>query len=125
VVDHVEGFARGLGVTVESAEDGIARVRFHATREHLNPGGTVHGGVLATLLDTAMASAARSSTDDGEVPATSQITVAFLSAGREGELLVTGQVRKQGDHLLLADADIEQEGKPIAHAVATFAVLER
>ena len=68
---------------------------------------------------------ARSSTDDGEVPATSQITVAFLSAGREGELLVTAQVRKQGDHLLLADGDIEQNGKPIAHAVATFAVLER
>jgi uncharacterized protein (TIGR00369 family) len=125
VTDHVQGFAAELGIRVEETGDGTACLRFTAEPRHLNPGGTVHGGVLTTLLDTAMASAARTSTEDGEVPATSQLTVAFLSAGREGELWVSAHVRKQGDHLLFAEADVEQDGRTVAHALATFAVLHR
>ncbi len=70
-----------------------------------------------------MGLAARSRTDDGEVPATSQLTLAFLSAAREGLLVVTARVRKRGDHLLLCDADVDQNGKTLVHAVATFALL--
>jgi uncharacterized protein (TIGR00369 family) len=92
----MDGFAGNLGVRRETAEDGHARLEFDAVNEHLNPAGTVHGGVLATLVDTAMGMAARTRTDDGEVPATSQLTIAYLNAGREGLMTVTAQVRKQG-----------------------------
>ncbi|MDQ6730463.1 MAG: PaaI family thioesterase [Actinomycetota bacterium] len=119
----MDGFAGDIGVREEVAEDGQARLEFVAASWHLNPAGTVHGGVLATLVDAAMGLAARSSTDDGEVPATSQLTIAYLTAGREGLMAVTAQVRKQGDHLLVCDADVEQDGKAVVHAVATFAVL--
>jgi uncharacterized protein (TIGR00369 family) len=119
----VDGFAGNIGVRGESADDGRARLEFDAEQHHLNPAGTVHGGVLATLVDTAMGMAARSRTDDGEVPATSQLTIAYLTAGREGLMTVTAQVRKQGEHVLLCDADIDQDGKTVAHAVGTFAVL--
>ena len=96
---------------------------FAAEHRHLNPAGTVHGGVLATLVDTAMGQAARSRTDDGEVPATSQLTIAYLTAAGEGPMTVTAQVRKQGEHVLLCDADVDQDGKTVVHAVATFALL--
>lgn len=119
----MEGFAGHLGVENETAHDGQATLEFQASEEHFNPGGTVHGGVLATLMDTAMASAARSRTEDGEVPATTQLTIAFLSPARPGRLLVSAAVRKQGEHLLLCEADIEQDGRALAHALATFAVL--
>ena len=119
----MDGFAGDLGVRDESAEDGRARLEFDAEHRHLNPAGSVHGGVLATLVDTAMGLAARTSTGDSEVPATSQLTIAYLTAAREGHLTVTAEVRKQGDHLLLCDADIEQDGRAVVHAVATFAVL--
>ncbi len=121
----MDGFPGELGVSEEGAEDGHARLAFEANETHLNSAGTLHGGVLATLVDTAMGLAARSRTDDGEIPATSQLTVAFLSAGRPGRLVVTAAVRKRGEHLLLCDADIEQDGRPLVHAVATFAVLQR
>ena len=78
---------------------------------------------LATLVDAAMGLAARSRTDDGEVPATSQLTLAYLTAAREGLLVVNARVRKRGDHLLLCDADVDQDGKTVVHAVATFALL--
>ena len=119
----MDGFAGELGVQAQDAEDGHARLEFEAEHRHLNPAGTVHGGVLATLVDTAMGRAARSRTDDGEVPATSQLTIAYLTAATEGPMTVTAQVRKQGEHVLLCDADVDQDGKTVVHAVATFALL--
>ena len=119
------GFADRLGAEVETAEDGSARLRFEARDEHLNQNGTLHGGILATLVDTAMGAAVRSTTDEGETAATSQLTVTYLRPGRPGSLEVTAQVRTRGEHLTVCDADVEQEGRAVAHAVATFALLER
>ena len=121
----MDGFAGRLGVHGESAQDGSAHLLLDAGQEHLNPAGTVHGGVLATLVDTAMGLAVRSTTGEGDAPATSQLTVAYLRAGRAGRLEVSAQVRKQGEHLLLCEADVEQDGRALAHAVATFALIER
>jgi uncharacterized protein (TIGR00369 family) len=117
------GFAERLGARPESAEDGHAVVAFEAAEEHLNPAGTLHGGVLATLVDTAMGLAVRSATDDDDVPATSQLTVTYLRPGTPGPLTVTAQVRTRGEHLTVCDADVEQDGKALVHAVATFALL--
>lgn len=119
------GFAGRLGAHPESAEDGSARMTFEVTDEHLNPAGTLHGGVLATLVDTAMGMAVRTTTDEGEVPATSQLTVTYLRPGKPGSLEVTARLRTRGEHLTVCEADVEQEGKALAHAVATFALLDR
>ena len=121
--DAAGGFAARLGARTETAEDGRATVRFDVTDEHLNPAGTVHGGVLATLVDTAMGLAVRSTTGDEDVPATSQLTVTYLRPGTPGTLAVTAQVRTRGEHLTVCEADVEQEGREIAHALATFALL--
>ena len=117
------GFAGRLGVVVEQADDGTARLTFEATDEHLNPAGTVHGGVLATLVDTAMGTAVRTMTGDEDVPATSQLTVTYLRPGKPGRLAVTARVRTRGEHLTVCEADVEQDGRSLVHAVATFALL--
>ena len=117
------GFADRLGVRVEAADDGSARIRVEARDEHLNPAGTLHGGVLATLVDTPMGTAVRSATDDADVPATSQLTVTYLRPGKVGTVEVTARVRTKGEHLTITEADVEQDGRAIAHAVATFALL--
>jgi uncharacterized protein (TIGR00369 family) len=117
------GFAQRLGVEVQQADDGSARIAFEARDEHLNPAGTLHGGVLATLVDTAMGTAVRSATDDGDVPATSQLTVTYLRPGKPGPLEVTARLRTKGEHLTVCEADVEQDGRSLVHAVATFALL--
>ena len=121
----VGGFAERLGARAEAAEDGSARVGFQVREEHLNRAGTLHGGVLATLVDTAMGLAVRTTTGESDVPATSQLTVTYLRPGTPGSLDVTAQVRTRGEHLTVCDADVEQDGRPVAHAVATFALLQR
>ena len=119
------GFAGRLGVTVEDTGDGTATLGFEVRDEHLNPAGTLHGGVVATLVDTAMGQAVRTTTGDGEVPATSQLTVTYLHPGAPGPLQVQGRVRTRGEHLTICEADVEQDGRSVAHAVATFALLDR
>ena len=119
------GFASFLGVEYGTAEDGRARLELHATADHLNRAGSVQGGVLATLADMAMGQALRSSTGEDEVPATSQLTVTYLRPARPGRLVATGEVRKQGENLSVCEADVEQDGHTLVHAIATFAVLHR
>lgn len=116
------GFAEWLGAKVEAADEGSARIAFEVGEEHLNPAGTLHGGVLATLVDTAMGAAVRTAAGD-DVPATSQLTVTYLRPGKPGPLQVTARVRTKGEHLTVTEADVEQDGKSIVHAVATFALL--
>jgi uncharacterized protein (TIGR00369 family) len=119
----MDGFGGLIGLEAVHAEDGEARLSIEAGPQHLNPAGTVHGGFLATLADMAMGAAVRSLTGEGDVPATSQLTLAYLRPGHVGVVSVTARIRKQGEHLLVCDADIEQDGKALVHAVATFALV--
>lgn len=119
----MDGFADWIGVTDEHAEDGEARLELQADERHLNPAGTVHGGVLATLVDTTMGLAVRSA--DVETPATSQLSIAYLRPANVGRLVATARVRKEGKNLQVCDADIEQDGNRVIQALATFAVVQR
>ena len=117
------GFAGSLGIRVDDTDEGGARLTLEVTDEHLNPAGTLHGGVLATLVDTAMGQAVRTVSGEGDVPATSQLTVTYLRPGKPGQVAVSASVRTRGEHLTVCEADVEQDGRAIAHAVATFALL--
>ena len=119
-----QNFAELLGVRDRSAEDGRSRLELDAGEQHLNGAGTVHGGVLATLVDTAMGHAVASSTGEGELPATSQLTVTYLRPGKPGTLVATAAVRKRGENLTICEAEVEQDGEPLVHALATFALLQ-
>jgi uncharacterized protein (TIGR00369 family) len=120
-----KSFKDVLGVEVDQVQEGRSRLTLDASSKHLNEAGTVHGGVLASLVDMAMGEAIRSRTGEGEVPATSQLTVTYLRPGKPGPLSVTAAISKQGEDLTVCQADVEQDGKALVHALATFAVLQR
>jgi uncharacterized protein (TIGR00369 family) len=124
-VSDDEGFIPYLGVQDMQAEDGRASLSLEAGDRHLNPAGAVHGGVLASMVDMAMGHAVRSSTGESDVPTTSQLTLTYLRPGTPGRITVHAAVSKQGDHLTVCQADVEQDGKGLVHALATFAVLHR
>ena len=70
-----------------------------------------------------MGAAVRSAAGEDDVPATSQLTVTYLRPGSPGDLTVTARVRTRGAHLVVTDAEVEQDGESLVHAVATFALL--
>jgi uncharacterized protein (TIGR00369 family) len=114
-------FGELVGLRTLEMEDGVARVVLDAGPQHLNPHGTVHGGAIATLADTAMGSAVVAA-DDEASPATIEMKVTYIEPGRPGEILATARVRKKGRHISIVEAEITQEGELIAHAISTFTV---
>lgn len=123
VTDTEHGFLSTIGAQSPRASDGRSTLTVNADDRHLNAAGTVHGGMLATLVDATMGSAIRSAVE-GETPATSQLTLTYLRPGKPGRLLVTAEVRKRGDSLTVCEADVQQDGKSLVHAIATFALLD-
>jgi acyl-coenzyme A thioesterase PaaI-like protein len=50
--------------------------------------------------------------------------VTYLEPANPGRLVATARVSKRGSTLTIVEAEVEQEGRPIAHALATFALLK-
>jgi uncharacterized protein (TIGR00369 family) len=111
------GFHEHVDLQVET--DG--RVVLEAGDRHLNRHGTVHGGVLATMIDTAMGAAVAAGTE--KAPVTVSLTVTYLEPGQPGRLEATARVRKRGKRLTVVEAEVVQDGEVVADALATFATV--
>lgn len=95
--------------------------------QHANRNGSVHGGVLATLLDAAMGEAVREGLQDGQETATASLSVTFLAPGKIGEeLVVQTQVLQRGGSLVMLTGHVRRpDGQAVAHGVGTFAVVAK
>lgn len=60
------GFRGLVGTELSSTGEGRAVVEVCAEERHLNPGGTVHGGVVYTLVDVSMAEALKTTIPEGD-----------------------------------------------------------
>jgi len=72
--------ARTLGYDVTEAEKGRVVVTLVPTEEHLNPAGTVHGGLTATLLDSCMGLAIQSTLEKDFAQTTLEFKVSLIRA---------------------------------------------
>ena len=113
------GFAELVGTALSSTEEGRAAVSLRAEERHLNPSGTVHGGVISTLIDASMAEALNTMTKEYEQPCTIQITVNYLKPGKPGTLTSSAQVRKGGERITIVEAEVVQEDEDEVIALAT------
>lgn len=119
-------FRELLGIDIEERGDGRAKLLFRANEEHLNDGGIVHGGAIATLADCAMGSALASTLDEGEQPVTVEAKVNYLEPGELGTLVAEARVRRKGNRFTVLEAEVTQQesGEHVAYATATFTILQ-
>ena len=116
-------FYRWSGIELVDAEPGEVEVAFEAGPEHVNIQGLVHGGMLATLADTAMGLAVRTKLEPGRRHVTVQLGVEFLAPGRRGRIVARGRVVKIGRQLGFAEADVlDDRGRLLARARSTLSV---
>ena len=116
-------FTRLLGARREFSEGGRARLVLDARPELENMLGAVHGGVLATLLDVAMASAAVSKLDFTMTAVTLGMYTNFLHPGR-GRLTADGEVIGVDDGIASCRARIvDDAGRLVAHGQGSFRYL--
>jgi uncharacterized protein (TIGR00369 family) len=116
-------FTRLLGVRRDHSEGGRARLVVDARPELENVIHAVHGGVVATLLDVAMASAAVSKVDFEMTAVTLSLNTSFLRPGR-GRLTAHGEVMAVDDAVALCQASVvDEDGRLVARAVGSFRYL--
>ena len=113
-----------LRAQLERVAPGEVDVSLLVETRHLNLAGTLHGGLIATLADTATGLAFRTTLKAGTTFLTSSISVTFLRPGRPGKVTAKGRVVKRGIRFGYAEADVEDgEGRLLARATATFTVM--
>ena len=116
-------FHASIGITVEQVREGSVDLRLDAGPDHVNLQNTVHGGVLATLLDTAAGLAVRSAIPPGSRHVSVNLDVQYLAPASTGVLLATGVVVRMGRRLAFAEADVtDAGGELVARAQVTIAV---
>lgn len=122
------GFAATLGI--EPTEFSERRATFALTPgpEHLNPLGVVHGGILSTLLDSAMGCAVHTTLQAGETYTTLELDVKFVRPVLAGQGLVMAEaaVIHAGRQTATAEARVlDADGRLYAHATTTCLIARR
>lgn len=117
-------FVQHLGFELAVFEDGSSQVDYDPKDEHTNSFGVVHGGAVMTLLDVAMATAARS-VDKAMGVVTIEMKTSFMQPAR-GKLSGKGRLMHRTATMAFTDATIyDADGKACAHATGTFKYVKR
>jgi uncharacterized protein (TIGR00369 family) len=117
-------FVEHLGFHLAKFEGGESQIDFVPRAEHLNSFSVVHGGVCMTLLDVAMAAAARSVDSEMGV-VTIEMKTSFMQAAK-GPLAGKGRLMHRTATMAFTEATIfDAGGKPCAHATGTFKYVKR
>ncbi len=118
--------ARTLDFALASVGLGTAVFEFVPADFHYNPIGSVHGGVLSTLCDSACACAVQSMLPAGTYYTSLDVSVKFLRpvTADTGRLLCEGTVTYLGGRSALAEARLTgPDGKLYAHATSSCMVF--
>jgi uncharacterized protein (TIGR00369 family) len=92
--------------------DGEAVIEWEAKPDycfHAPSGPIVHGGMVTTLLDTAMGGACWSLLDEGESFLTADLRVEFMSSSRPGTLRAEGRVVRRNRRVAFCSAELYDE----------------
>ena len=117
-------FVEHLGFEMVRFEDGQSHLRYETRPEHTNSFAVAHGGTLMTLLDVAMATAARSLQKDMGV-VTIEMKTSFMQPAR-GMLTGKGRLMHRTATMAFTEATItDAEGRACAHATGTFKYVKR
>ena len=113
-----------LGIEQIGKEAGKATLTMDVRHELHNRRGVVHGGALATILDTAMARAARNIEEGIDLGGTIDLNVQFLAPG-EGRLTATGTVMHMTGTLAFCQGEVRNESNELVAIASATLKLRR
>jgi uncharacterized protein (TIGR00369 family) len=122
-------FVEQLGLELHALGDGDSELQLQLQPDQLNSWAVAHGGVLMTLLDVAMATAARSihkhEADMGPGVVTIEMKTAFMQPA-QGRLSARGKLLHRSATMAFCEASVfNAEGDLCAHATGTFKYLRK
>jgi uncharacterized protein (TIGR00369 family) len=119
--------ARTLGYDVVEAENGRVVIVAEPSDAHLNPAGTVHGGLAATLLDSCMGLAVQSTLEKGLGQTTLEFKISLLRpiTPQTGTIRAEGVVLSRGRRIGTAEGRLtDGNGRLLAHGTTTCLIFE-
>ncbi|MCH5670748.1 PaaI family thioesterase [Streptomyces gilvus] len=114
--------AATLGMALEKVDHGHVVFSLEPGEEHYNPIGSVHGGIYATMLDSAAGCAVQSTLPQGMAYTSLDLTVKFLRpvTADTGKVRAVGSVVSSGRRTALAEAKLlDPTDRLLAHATSS------
>jgi uncharacterized protein (TIGR00369 family) len=118
--------AKTLGYDVSEAESGRVVVTAEPKDIHLNPAGTVHGGLAATMLDSCMGLAIQSTLEKGVGSTTLEFKISFVRpiTPETGLIKAEGTVINRGRRVGIAEGRVtDSKGRLLAHGTTTCLIF--
>jgi uncharacterized protein (TIGR00369 family) len=118
-------FYKLLGIKIEEVREDYARLSIKICKKHLQLLNTVHGGVTASLADSAAAWAAFGSTNPNSVPVTVEMKINFLKPVSSGKLIAEARNIHKGSRILVSDVEVRDDnGDMVAKSLITYYLLK-
>ena len=115
-----------IGMALTEVSEGRVVFMAEPAEYHYNPLGTVHGGIAATLLDSAMGCAVQSMLPYGGGYTTLELKVNYLRpmTGKTGTVYAEGKIIHVGGRIATAEGRLtDASGKLYAHGTTTCILL--
>jgi uncharacterized protein (TIGR00369 family) len=124
----LDTIAKTLGYEITEAESGRVVVTAEPRDIHLNPAGTVHGGLAATMLDSCMGLAIQSTLEKGINSTTLEFKISFVRpiTPEIGLIKAEGTVISRGRRVGTAEGRVtDSRGRLLVHGTCTCLIFER
>jgi uncharacterized protein (TIGR00369 family) len=116
-------FVAHLKILTEELGKGSARLSLPVEKHLTNSLGTVHGGVIMSLLDVALCTAARTLHPESIGVITIDLSTSFIGGGTGQKLFAEARVLKDGRSMSFVEAEAKNDdGSLVAKAIATVRV---
>jgi acyl-CoA thioesterase len=124
-VQPLRRFCDLIGLQYTEMEKGFCRTEISITDAHLNPYGSLHGGVVYTLVDSGMGGALSTLLEEGEQCATIEIKINYIKSIRSGMLNCETKVVHKGKSIAFLESMVKDSQKRIAAtASGTFNIFK-
>src|SRR5215831_15266560 len=119
-------YARFLGLQLGEFRDGEVSIHLEVRDELKQNQGVVHGGAIASLIDTAAAFAVLTQIDLHERVTTIDLTIHYLRPAIQGRLTATSRIIRGGRRLFVLSVEVHNEANAlIATAVTTYIKIDQ
>jgi uncharacterized protein (TIGR00369 family) len=107
-------YAHLLGIELRNLEPGGATLGFKISKEHMQNQGVVHGGAIASLIDTTMAIAILSELPRGQRVTTVDLNICYLRPLTHGSVTAVARVIRMGRRLITVSAEVFDDAGSLA-----------
>jgi acyl-CoA thioesterase len=118
-------FYRLLNMRIEEVREDFACLSIKIEKKHIQFQGAVHGGVIASLADSAAAWAIYGSGNLKVIPVTVEMKINFLKSIKSGKLIAEARNIHEGSRIFVSDVEVKSDkGDLIAKSLVTYYLLK-